>query len=184
MRAVQNNLRQCALLIGDERGMIGRTMPGWQEYNASLSPFANAAQSGGSRSWGGRPVVNLLGDDLQLPPVLDAPCYDRTRRGPAANHGLPTRDGIKDAVVLTKIARQGEGDERIRGVLTRLRTYGLTDGDAGWIMDLQIDKLRPKRRDRVTENCLYLFSTHNEDWAWNKERLRVLHNQGVAQSRQ
>ena len=97
LRAVQDNLRQCALLIGDERGMIGRTMLGWQEYNASLAPFANADQSSGLCSWGGRPVVNLLGDDLQLPPVLDAPCYDRTRRGPAANHGLLAHDGFRDA---------------------------------------------------------------------------------------
>ena len=67
LRAAQGNLRQCALLIGDERGMIGRTMIGRKEYNASLSPFAKTPQSGGSYSWGGRPVENLLGDDLQIP---------------------------------------------------------------------------------------------------------------------
>ena len=52
LRAAQDNLRQCALLIGGERGMIGRTMLGWQEYNASLGPPAKNPQSDGSSSWG------------------------------------------------------------------------------------------------------------------------------------
>ena len=45
-------------------------------------------------------------------------------------------------------------------------------------MDLQIDKLHPKHREWVEENGLYLFSTHNEEWAWNKEKLRALNDQG------
>ena len=60
---------------------------------------------------GGRPVVNLLGDDLQLPPALDTPRYDRSERGPAANRGLSVHDGFRDAVALREIARQGAGGE-------------------------------------------------------------------------
>ena len=66
LRKAQENLSRRALLIGGERGMIGRSMLGRQEYNAYLAPISREADSSASR--GGRPVVNLIGDDLQLPP--------------------------------------------------------------------------------------------------------------------
>ena len=80
-------------------------MLGWQEYNAGIAPISHGAHSGAS--WGGRPVVNLLGDDLQPPPVLDTPCYDRSERGPASNRGLAVHDGFGDAVALREIVRRG-----------------------------------------------------------------------------
>ena len=95
-------------------------MIGWQEYNAALAPISRESHSVAPR--GGRPVVNLLGDGLQLPPVLDTPRYDRSESGPAANRGPSVHDGFEDAVALREIARQGAGDDAIRGVLTRLRT--------------------------------------------------------------
>ena len=108
--------------------MIGRSMMGWIEYQESLAPFAPPPPDGASQ-WGGRPVVNLLGVDLQLPPVLDAACYDKAERGPAANRGLFVREAFNDATVLGVIARQGEGGERLRGAPTRLRTFSLTEGN-------------------------------------------------------
>ena len=87
---------------------------GWIEYQESLAPFAPPPPDGASQ-WGGRPVVNLLGVDLQLPPVLDAACYDKAERGPAANRGLFVHDAFDEAVVLDEIVRQGEGDEWLRG---------------------------------------------------------------------
>ena len=80
---------------------------GWLEYRASLSPFAPRPPDGVS-IWGGRPVVNLLGGDLQLPPVLDAACYDKSERGPAFHRGLFAHDALGEAVVLDEIVRQGE----------------------------------------------------------------------------
>ena len=66
LREVQENRRRCALLVGDERGVIGRSVTGRLDYHASLSPFAPPPPYGVSQ-WGGRPVVNVLGDDLQPP---------------------------------------------------------------------------------------------------------------------
>ena len=88
-----------------------------------------------------------MGGNFQLPPVLEAPCYDRAPRGPAANRGLLARDSFGDDSLLTEIARQGPGDERLRGVLTRLRTYSLTEEDGGWPTSLQIDKIHPEPRE-------------------------------------
>ena len=71
MRKVQGNLSRRALLSGDERGVAGRSMLGWQEYNAPIAPISRAAHSSASR--GGRPVANSPGGDIQLQPALDTP---------------------------------------------------------------------------------------------------------------
>ena len=65
---------------------------------------------------------------------------------------------------MREIARRGEGDEALRGVLTRLLTYSLTDEDADWMMYLQLDNLPKGQQKWVEENGLYLFSTHKEEW--------------------
>ena len=156
--------------------MIGRSMIGRQEYNAGIAPVSRESHSGAS--WGGRPVVNLLGDDLRLPPALDAPRYDRSERGQAANRGISVHGGFWGAVVLREIARQGEGDGAPRGVPTRLRTYSLTDGSADWLLSRQLDTLPKGQQKWVEENDLYLFSTHKEEWARNREKHRHLNDQG------
>ena len=54
----------------------------------------------------------------------------------------------------------------------------MTDEDSDWPMSLQIGNLHPKHWGRAEENGLYLFYTHNEEWAWNKEMLRTPSDQG------
>ena len=176
LRKLQGHLDRRALRIGDERGMIGRPMLDWQEYRANLAPLSSRSES--PDSWGGWPVVRLLGGYLQLPSVLDTPGHDRSWRGPAANHGLIVHDGFKDAVLLSEIARHGAGDEAPLGVLTRLRTYSLKAGDADWLNSLQMEKLPTGQKDWVEENGLYLIGTHKEEWGWNREKLRKLDDQG------
>ena len=39
------------------------------------------------QSWAGLPVVVFLGDDVELPPVLDYPVYKNKGKYPAALHG-------------------------------------------------------------------------------------------------
>ena len=73
------------------------------------------------------------------PHVLDAARYDTYERGAAANYGLLAHNGFGDAVDLGEIVRKGEGEERLLGVLTRLRTYVLKEDDAFWITSLQVD---------------------------------------------
>ena len=58
--------------------------------------------------------------------------------------------------MLSEIMRQGEGDEALRGVLTRLRTYSLTEEDADWLMSLQVDKIRTELREWVADKGIYL----------------------------
>jgi hypothetical protein len=58
------------VLLVDERSLIGCTNLGWMEFMCKSGTGVE------SKSWGGLPVVVVvLGDDVQLPPVLDYPVY-------------------------------------------------------------------------------------------------------------
>ena len=46
LREAQENLLQCALFVGDEREMIGRSMMGRLDYRAPLPPFDSARPEG------------------------------------------------------------------------------------------------------------------------------------------
>ena len=61
----------------------------------------------------------------------------------------------------------------IRGVLALLRTYSLTDGDAGRLMSLQLDKLPKGQQKWAEENCLHLFSTRKEEWGGTGKSLDI-----------
>ena len=74
---------------------------------------------------------------------------------------------------MREIARQGEGDAAIRGVLSRLRAYSLTDGGEDWAMSLHLDMPPKSRRKWVEENGMYLFSTRKEEWGRNRAKLNI-----------
>ena len=48
IRKLQGTLSRCALLIGEERWAAGRSMPGWQEYNAALAPISRDSHLAGA----------------------------------------------------------------------------------------------------------------------------------------
>jgi hypothetical protein len=66
---LQTNSQGLKVLLVDERSLIGCTNLGWMEF------MCKSEMGVESKSWGGLPVVVLLGDDVQLPPVLDCPVY-------------------------------------------------------------------------------------------------------------
>ena len=119
--------------------MIGRAVLGWQAYHSSVAPIPRQGASSESRV--GRPVANLYGDDIHRPPVLEAPCRDRSLRGQAANYGPIAHGGFKDAVFLRETLRQGAGGEKLRGDLTRLIAYRLDEEDADWPITRQLGPL-------------------------------------------
>ena len=174
LRSLQESLRHAIALIGGERGMMGRTSLGWQEFNASCAPVSGPGDARSPSSWGNRPVVALLGDDLQLPPVMDVAPYNRSHRGPASNHGLTTHDEFDEAVVLTEMMRQSSEDAQLRGLLTRMRTYDATKEDLDWLMSLQVDKQPNKAW--IEDSGLYLFSTHKEEQERNHSKLKEVNS--------
>lgn len=65
----QANCTGVHAFLVDESSLIGLTTLGWMDFHCG-SGLAD-------QSWGGIPVVVFFGDYVQLPPVLDAPVYNK-----------------------------------------------------------------------------------------------------------
>lgn len=68
-KTLQDNCSNLHAILVDERSLIGSTTLGWMEFHSRCGTGIS------DKSWGGIPVVVFLGDDVQLPPVLDLPVY-------------------------------------------------------------------------------------------------------------
>lgn len=94
------------------------------------------------QSWGGIPVVVFLGDDVQLPPVLDNPVYHSKSTSPASMHGVLVWQDFQTAVALKTIIRQGEQEKELKDVLSNLRQYKVTPPQAIWLQQFQWNNLQ------------------------------------------
>ena len=124
---------------------------------------------------GGIPVVVLMGDDVQLPPVCDTPVYIQDCRSAPSNHGRLVWTTFDSAVELTEIVRQTESEQQLRGVLMSSRTYHTTRQQIHWLQQFQWHNLRLTHRTellgRMDEQGLYVFPTHRLEWERNKTKL-------------
>lgn len=77
--SLQENFSDLHALLVDERSLIGSTTLGWMEFHSRCGTGIS------DQSWGGIPVVVFLGDDVQLPPVLDNPVYHSKSTLPASS---------------------------------------------------------------------------------------------------
>ena len=84
LEKIQTRCANLKVLIGDERSMFSRTTLGWMEQHTryAVNRGANAEEL-----WRAIPVVLLMGDDVQLPPVCDTPVYIDHSRSAPSNHG-------------------------------------------------------------------------------------------------
>jgi hypothetical protein len=119
------------VLLVDERSLIGCTNLGWMEFMCKSGTGVE------SKSWGGLPVVVCLGDDVQLPPVLDCPVYKCNAKSQASMHGSLVWKEFNAAVLLSTVIRQGEDQTKFKNVLSSLREYKLSSDQAKWLQNYQ-----------------------------------------------
>ena len=174
---LQENCKDLKVLLVDERSMVGATTLGWMEFMCR-----HGVQKGANKdqSWGGLPVVVFFGDDAQLPPVLDSPVYNISRKnpGPAALHGALVWHEFKKAVTLNTIVRQKEDEQQLRDVLMAMRNYTVTPEQAEWLQNFQWNNFEAKKgrelTSRMNEPGLFVFPSHAEEWQHNKSTLLEL----------
>ena len=173
---LQANCSGLEVLLIDERSLIGATIMGWMEWMCRYG-VNKGAQS--NQSWGGIPVVVFFGDDIQLPPVLDSPVYNGHSKVPAAMHGVLVWKEFDTCIILkTAVRQQGEAQKYFRSVLTSLRQNETTPEQAKWLQKFQWDELikshSSELSQRMSNNGLFIFPTHQQEWEHNKSKLLEL----------
>ena len=172
LEKIQSRCENLKVLVGDERSMFGRITMGWMEQHTryAINRGANA-----DKLWGGIPVVVLMGDDVQLPPVCDTPVYIQHSRSAPSNHGRLVWTSFDSAVELTEIVRQTESEQQLRDVLMSMRSYTTTPQQVRWLQKFQWHNLRISHGTdllrRMDEQGLYVFPTHRLEWERNKAKL-------------
>ena len=164
-------LRHTVALLIDERSMLSAELLGAVERNIALTCH------GGNKfkhKWGGIPVVLMIGDDYQLPPV------QIMGKGKGAFHALDYRpnknskglcvevNGMneflrmsKKGIILDTNKRVIEGQEEFKQILSRVRLGKPTEQDKDILLSLCFHKLPSNIRQRFekSSDTIYLFAT-------------------------
>ena len=143
-------------------------MLGWMEYRLQQGKMSEEV-------WGGIPVVVFLGDDIQLPPVCDAPVYMGNAKSAAGLHGTIVWNSFNNVIKLSTVVRQREDQQMFKDVLTSLRNSTTTKDQAEWLQRFQWDQLRVSHGTELLQDMartgLFVFPTHDLEWQHNKSKL-------------
>ena len=172
--------RHLVALLVDERSLLSSATLGGMEANASK------VVHGGSHSnedWGGIPVVIIMGDDRQIPPVRTG----LTGRGAFQILQCPSnqfisdieqngeakfRDLAKTVVTLSKNQRVSSQNSEFRKILERLRIDEQTEKDARIITNLNLTNHENKRLQlQNSPDTLHLFAYNKAKQDFNLQRL-------------
>ena len=164
-------MRHTVAILIDERSMLSAELLGAVERNIALTCH------GGNKykeKWGGVPIVLLIGDDYQLPPV------QIMGKGKGAFHALeykPSKhlkgisvelSGMNEFLRLSKLAftldtnkRVIKGQEEFKQILSRVRIGQPTEKDKDILLSLSFQRLPGQLRQAYerSSDTLFLFAT-------------------------
>ena len=181
-------------LIIDERSMLSSELISTME-NHARETFYSGINS--SKPWGGIPILILVGDDFQLPPVdvgaFDAlsPIQDKEsslsnrneKRSQRISHGesLFVQAG-KDVMSLHITKRVLPSQQCFRNILNGLRSSGsskLTDDDIHFLatkFHLMSPHFSDHDQNFLTRDALFLFANRAPRDLFNRLRLHETHS--------
>jgi hypothetical protein len=122
LKRMTKKFQQTVALFIDERSMVSQKILGATERNVALAAHYGLHSK---EDWGGIPIVIMLGDDMQLPPVIERGAFDmmatqlhdrkvnRTKQMPVEPNGYQQfLEFSKDVMELngTKRTLNGQGE--------------------------------------------------------------------------
>ena len=174
---LRQSLQTTVALLIDERSMVDSKLLGVLEARVAATAHECCHQR---KSWGGIPIVMLLGDDYQLP-SRDSGVFAIPNSIISANKSLPvTRNGIssfmelsQEVIFLDKIIRQDEDQKYFKNMLRRIRKGWCTPDDEARLRTLILTDpvYTTQEIQKIKEHALYLFATNAPKNAFNKEKL-------------
>ena len=171
MKALMEKLEDTFALIVDERSMVSSLILGTME-----SFCRQAAFNGTNRhlKWGGLPIVILVGDDYQLPPIDEGAfsCLGHTSRKFQNNiEAAYVQNGMnlfcvfgKNVMTLAKSKRVLEGQVQLQCILDGVRGSSedkLSIEDAEFLCSLHVDNknsFNQQDKQQIKKDALFLFA--------------------------
>jgi len=164
-------------LIVDERSLINSCDLGTVECQIAETIFGGGFMS--DESFGGLPVVLLVGDDYQLPGTQEGAFYALLRKG---GSGM-TRKGRQVLLECADFVMELEGSKRMKDnkihqkiILERLRLREeLSDQQVEKLLSLHLDVIRELHStavvNEIKRKAVYLFYTNEKRIRHNLEQL-------------
>jgi hypothetical protein len=172
--------------IFDERSLLSLSSLGYASHNFRQTAFNGRYQ--GDESFADIPILLLVGDDYQLPPVsrgvFDIP-LDATHDESKVRHfsraeilGMDVfQQCSHDVMVLSKQKRQSEGQDEYRRILDDSRISGLSLEDANKLLDeLHLVRGNYNAEDRaaIEKDALFLSANREPVDEYNFMRLATV----------
>ena len=160
-----------AALIVDERSMVSALLLGTMEAYCRQAAFKG---TNNDLSWGGLPMVILVGDDYQLPPIDKGAfhCFGQTTRQLRTKiEEVYVQNGKdlflefgKDVMTLAQSKRVWEGQVQLQHILDGVRGSSdntLSKQDAEYLCSLHIDNknsFNQQDKQQIKKDALFLFA--------------------------
>ena len=187
---MKQKLANVVVLLIDERSMLGNVNLAFAEANCRKTAYKGFNND---QEWGGVPVVIMIGDDYQLPPVKATGVIkgyhvnglfnkrhniDRERM---EVHGYKTFMNLTEkCYVMTKNFRQSGKEAKLTSLLRMLRTGQVTKAGAKELMKYHISNpdmhYTEDEINKITKDVTYLCATHEEKNKKNYMNLYKIHS--------
>ena len=181
-----DTLRYIVAIFIDERSQISANILGAAERNVSMTCHGGGKQE---YDWGGIPVVILLGDDYQLPPVDIGGtgkgafyCYDNgnrtlNRKSVEINGMIQFQQFSRCVFELTK--HQRANDEEFITIQDRVRVGKPAKDDITTLLKLNITNVPAVLRKQIETDVstVYLFATRKKCSDFNTANLIATHSE-------
>lgn len=174
---LQDTLPNIVVCQIDERSMVGAEM--LAQIDRSLQVGRDCEEP-----LGDVPVLILYGDDAQLPPIGDVPCWKKidliSKERPKQISGARLYQQF-DAITLTQIMRQDPNETVLRRILEHTRSLKLDEEDLDLLNSRVLDQLPEDEKAEfdaaeAAGRCLHLFTRHIPRLRHNRCRLVSLEN--------
>ncbi len=186
-KTLNEKLKDTVALIVDERSMVSAQLLGTMEDYCRQAAFQGANPE---LSWGGLPIVILVGDDFQLPPIDEGAFYcfgETTKRFRTNVEATYVQNGMKlfkefgkDVMSLKRSKRVLEGQAQLQHILDGVRgssSKTLSVQDAEYMCSFHIDNkacFNHQEKEQIKKDALFLFANVEPKNLYNNHALKEM----------
>ena len=178
-------LSKCIAVIIDERSMVSSNVLAIAENACSKTMFKGRYSEVAKISWGGVPILLLVGDDYQLPPIESGAfdIFDSNRKFTSSQlRGQELfKEAGKNVMFLRSVKRALPTQQRLQQILHGVRgepCSNLTEDDLSFICKFHLSQEHYSDADRqqIGDNAMHLFANKDKMREFNRRKLILLHN--------